>query len=233
MPHHERLQLAGYAFVQELPILSVGIMNVEQWRGFLETWSSAILGLLAEDDREARSALAREALGPRGVMKIEVIQASPSELGEALSILQEANEWTGRDGARMWRDAEIGAEKIRGLIESGSLYLARVNGEVVGTISYEVEDPVYYPEITDGSTAFVHLLAVRRAFGGQGVGKALITWAREKAIDEGKTFLRLDCVAERQRLCAFYESLGFTKTGVRWIEADGEDAALFEMDLTS
>lgn len=133
----------------------------------------------------------------------------------------------------MWRDSEIGAEKVQPLIASGSLHLVVLNGEVAGTISYEVADPIYYPEITDGSTAFVHLLAVRRAFRGQGVGKAMIAWAREKAIGQGKTFLRLDCVADRQRLCAFYEALGFTKTGVRWIEVDGEHAALFEMALAS
>ena len=166
-------------------------------------------------------------------MEYKIFQATQSDLEVAISILLEANEWTVRAGATMWRSSEISAEKIRHLIESGSLHLVMLGGEVVGTISYEVEDPIYYPEITDGSTAFVHLLAVRRAFGGQGVGKAMIAWAREKAMGEGKTYLRLDCVAARRRLCAFYESLGFTKTGERWIEADGEDAALFEMKLTS
>ena len=166
-------------------------------------------------------------------MKFEFIQATQSDLHEALCILKEANEWTGRDGACMWRDSEIGAEKVQQLIESESLHLVVLNGYVIGTISYEVEDPIYYPEITDGSTVFVHLLAVRRIFGGQGVGKAMIAWAREKAIAQGKTYLRLDCVADRQNLCEFYESLGFTKTGVRWIETDGENAALFEMKLVS
>ncbi len=166
------------------------------------------------------------------IMKFAFIQATQSDLEEARSILQEANEWTGREGACIWRDSEIGVEKIQHLIELGSLHLVMLDNNIVGTISYEVEDPIYYPEITDGSTAFVHRLAVRRVFGGQGVGKAMIAWAREKAIGQGKTYLRLDCIAERQSLCDFYESLGFTKTGVRWIEATGENAALLEMDLT-
>lgn len=166
-------------------------------------------------------------------MKFEFRQATQADLKDALHILKEANQWTGREGTTMWREEEIGAARIQHLIESEHLYLAVSNGEVIGTISYEVEDPIYFPEITDGRTAFIHLLAVRRAFGGQGVGQAMITWAAEKALGEGKHFLRLDCVAERQSLCAFYESLGFTKSGVRWIEEDGEEAALFEMALAS
>jgi GNAT superfamily N-acetyltransferase len=42
-----------------------------------------------------------------------------------------------------------------------------------------------------------------------GVGRALLEWAERTAVERGRRFLCLDCVAANTRLRRYYEDLGF------------------------
>ncbi len=66
-----------------------------------------------------------------------------------------------------------------------------------------------WPDVPSGESAFIHRLAVRRAFAGGAVSTALLNWAIERARKLDKKFLRLDCEASRSRLRAVYERFGF------------------------
>ncbi len=165
-------------------------------------------------------------------MTVQLQKANPEDLKLALDILREAKEWTERDGAEvMWTEQDVSEEIIGQLIEDGVFYFALVNGEPAGACTYQTRDPIYWPEIQDESTAFVHRLAVYRKFAGQGIGKAMIDLAKQRALEEGRKYLRLDCTAAREKLCHYYEKLGFSKKEVRYIEYDQAEAALFEMRL--
>jgi ribosomal protein S18 acetylase RimI-like enzyme len=67
---------------------------------------------------------------------------------------------------------------------------------------------------------YVHRLAVRRAYAGRGMGRALLEWAAAQTAGSGRVWLRLDCMADNRRLCHYYESLGFVQRGIvgndRW-----------------
>jgi len=76
-------------------------------------------------------------------------------------------------------------------------------------IRFQMEDLLFWPDIEQGDSAFVHRLVVARAFKGQGVSTALLDWSVEHARAMGKHFLRLDCDAERMKLRELYERFGF------------------------
>ena len=50
---------------------------------------------------------------------------------------------------------------------------------------------------------------MKRKFAGRGVSAALLEWAVNRAVALGRSFLRLDCEADRKPLRAIYERFGF------------------------
>jgi ribosomal protein S18 acetylase RimI-like enzyme len=55
----------------------------------------------------------------------------------------------------------------------------------------------------------VHRIAVKREFAGKGISSKMLEWAVNHAASLGRSYLRLDCEAERQALRAIYERFGF------------------------
>ena len=72
-------------------------------------------------------------------------------------------------------------------------------GDTVLTVQFS-EDLAFWPDAEPGTSAFLHKLAVRRAWAGQGVSAALLAFGREHGRSLGLRYLRLDCVADRQPL---------------------------------
>jgi GNAT superfamily N-acetyltransferase len=140
-------------------------------------------------------------------MEIEVRPAGSSDVEVVTAILSEAAQWLDSRGMGMWRANELTPERTSKDVTDGLFHLAQV-GQPVGTIKFQLSDAVLWPDRPDTDSAFVHRLAVRRAFAGKEVSTALI-WAVQRAATLGRRFLRLDCAASRPRLRAVYERFGF------------------------
>ncbi len=52
---------------------------------------------------------------------------------------------------------------------------------------------------------------------------------RADASEQERTSLRLDCAADRPKLCRFYEDYGFRRVGLRMV--GWYDAAFYELPL--
>ncbi len=79
----------------------------------------------------------------------------------------------------------------------------------VGVFRFQREDPVFWPEVEAGTSAFVHKLAVAPRRQGQDLAQALLAHACSLARSQGLPMLRLDCQSGRPRLRAVYERFGF------------------------
>lgn len=124
------------------------------------------------------------------------------------AVLQEAAEWLAGDGRALWSAADIGHERVLRDVSRGLFHVARQGEHVAGVMKFELEDVHFWPEVLAGTSAFVHKLAVRRAWAKKGVSTEL-SYARTRAQELGRAHLRLDCVADRQGLRSLYESFGF------------------------
>jgi GNAT superfamily N-acetyltransferase len=142
-------------------------------------------------------------------MSSSVRQATPADTGIVTEILREAARWLEETGQPMWRDDELLASHIAANVEAGLVFLAECDGEIAGTIKFQLDDPLFWPDVPREDSAFIHRLAVKRRFAGGGVSSALIQWAAARTRALGRRFLRLDCEASRPRLRAVYEKLGF------------------------
>ena len=130
----------------------------------------------------------------------------------------------------LWRDDELLPSRIAPDVAAGLFFLAECDGEIAGTIKFQLEDPVIWPEVSPEQSAFIHRVAVRRRFAGVGVSSALLQWSVSRARSLGRRYLRLDCDAARPRLRAVYERFGFAHHSDR--QVGPYLVARYEYDVT-
>jgi len=126
-----------------------------------------------------------------------------------LAVLAEASAWLGERSVDQWPD-RFPTGWVLPAIEAGETWLAELEGQIVGTLVVQWEDPLFwagYP--TDAG--YLHRLAVRRH--GAGLGGRVLRWAERHASGAGKSYLRLDCVASNESLRAYYERAAYEYVG--------------------
>lgn len=86
--------------------------------------------------------------------------------------------------------------------------LASVNGITIGTVIIQWSDEEIWGKLP-ANAGYIHQIAIRWNFAGQGLGSELLRWAERHIASEGKQFARLDCWSENPKLCAYYENAGY------------------------
>jgi GNAT superfamily N-acetyltransferase len=124
-------------------------------------------------------------------------------------VLAEAAEWLRATNRPIWNADDVSTEAVMPDIEQGRYLLVRQAGEPIAVVRFQLSDKIFWPELKQDDSAFIHRLAVRRKFAGTGVSNKLIEYSAVYAFNLGKKYLRLDCVRDRHSLRKFYESNGF------------------------
>jgi len=142
-------------------------------------------------------------------VKIVIRQAMPQDVKVVSDILGEAARWLDQRGMSLWKVGELSPTNIADDVNASLFFLAECNGEAAGTVKFQLEDLVFWPDKPQEESAFIHRLAVKRDFDGGRVSSVLLRWAVERTRSLGRRYLRLDCEASRPRLRAIYERFGF------------------------
>lgn len=109
----------------------------------------------------------------------------------------------------MWREEELTLLRIVPDVDAGLFFIAENSGDAAGTMKFQLDDSIIWPDAHQGEAAYIHRLAVRRRYAGTGLSSALLHWAVERTQAFGRPYLRLDCHPARPRLRAIYEHFGF------------------------
>lgn len=136
-------------------------------------------------------------------------RAEPADTNLVSAVLIDAATWLRERGMPMWKADELSALRIADEVAGGLFFIAEVEGEAAGVVRFQLEDDVFWPDRPRGEAAYVHRLAVKRAFAGRGISTALLAFAAERTRALARRHLRLDTEASRTRLRALYERLGF------------------------
>jgi GNAT superfamily N-acetyltransferase len=140
---------------------------------------------------------------------ITVRQARAADAATIQNMLEEAAGWVDAMGVIMWDEGELAPDRVDGEVAAGQFFIADVDGEAAGAVLFQLEDQLFWPDLTRDDSAFIHRLVVRRRYRGRGVSTALMQWAASRARELGKRYLRLDCDANRPKLRTLYERFGF------------------------
>lgn len=142
--------------------------------------------------------------------RIVIRQARPQDARVVGDILAEAAAWLAERGMAMWRLDELSADQVSADVAAGLFHIAWCAArDPAGTMKFQLEDDLFWPDVQDRAAAYVHRLAVRRRYAGGEISAALLEWAVQRARRLGRRCLRLDCEASRARLRAVYERFGF------------------------
>lgn len=145
-------------------------------------------------------------------MPVIIKNLSENEVGEFVSVLQEAALWLKNEGQEMWDVHQLTPDHLLKHNSIDELFIGYINDEVAAVMILQEEDKIFWPDVANDSL-FLHKLAVRRKYSKQGVSIEMINWAKLQARIRNKKYVRLDCAADRPKLCHFYESQGFRQVG--------------------
>jgi GNAT superfamily N-acetyltransferase len=145
--------------------------------------------------------------------------ASADDLPRILTLFDDAVVWLNERGIPgQWGSAPFShlpqvVARFAAWIEQGTLFVARVDGEVAATAALNDEAPAYVLAMLrefPSTARYLEGLISDRRRGGQGLGADLLGWVEDHGRAAGVTVVWLDCWAESRRLCAFYEAAGYT-----------------------
>ncbi|MBN1782997.1 GNAT family N-acetyltransferase [bacterium] len=147
----------------------------------------------------------------------QIRKAGFADIGEVVSVLQDAANWLIDRGMPLWKTNELSSDNIREDIIKDLYYVVLDGRSAVGTFKFQPADRMYWPEMTEGGSVYMHRIAVRRSHAGKGISGIILDWAKNEAKMRGKCYLRLDCEASRIKLCRLYENNGFVKHSERQV----------------
>jgi GNAT superfamily N-acetyltransferase len=173
--------------------------------------------------RRARSAAAADVL-TRGRVGAAVVAdslryrlATRDDVPTAAGILEEATRWLHSRGLPTGWPIPYPAGVLFEHVARSELYLVdRGDDGVVATVTLQWEDVRFWGERPPDACYFHHF-AVRRSAAGHGVGGEVVRWAERTARSRGRSFLRLDCVADDPKLIRYYETRGFERRGEKLV----------------
>jgi GNAT superfamily N-acetyltransferase len=135
--------------------------------------------------------------------------AHPSEAPVIAAVLSAAAANLVKRGEALWDTTEVSESAVAPHAESGLYYIGFSRDSAVGVFRLQSRDPAFWPEIPDGTSAYLHKLAVLPDEQGRGFAHELLANAVTLTRERGFRFLRLDCVAGRPKLRAVYVRFGF------------------------
>lgn len=105
---------------------------------------------------------------------------------------------------------------------AGVLWVAELEGDVIGSIAVWSHDPTDYWPRADLASYFRDLM-VHPRYRHAGFGAVMLGWAERFSSGRGRSRVRLDCDASNERLCRYYKEAGY-----RHVVTDNDGFALFE-----
>jgi GNAT superfamily N-acetyltransferase len=163
-------------------------------------------------------------------MSLVIRQADVAETAAVSAVLSEAAAWLAATGRPMWKADELSPARIAADVGNRLFHVAVIDGDIVGTVKFQLTDLEFWPDVPQAECAFIHRLAVRRRAAGGDVADALMRWAVDRARSLGRRYLRLDTEASRTRLRERYERFGFRHHSNR--QVGPYFVARYEIDLT-
>jgi ribosomal protein S18 acetylase RimI-like enzyme len=157
-------------------------------------------------------------------MKLIFKQAKRDEFNEALDFFKAASTALREKNLSQWHYWDQPPEDkitwVKEGFEKGEFYFVYdEKDQKVGMFRLLDTDTLYWHDRgLEQNTRYVHSLVVSRSETGKGIGKYILLKLRDQLKKNGISKFRLDCDASNQRLCKYYEDLGFKKTGEKKTE---------------
>ncbi len=140
---------------------------------------------------------------------MNIIMVNESNVELFLEVLKEAASWLISIEKPMWNPESLTVQKLLQSYKLDELRLCYDNNNLIGAFVLQWYDPLFWSELKEFESGYLHKLAIRNEYRGKGYGKELIASAEHICKACGIKWLRLNCGTFRPNLRKFYESVGF------------------------
>ena len=114
-----------------------------------------------------------------------------------------------------WNDKYPSREVFKEDIKNKSLYVSKINQEVVGCIMFSSRKDDVYKTVNwiteDEYSLYIHRLAVHPIFQKRGIATKMMDFAEDFAKSNNYISIRLDTFSQNPRNNKFYKSRGYSK----------------------
>lgn len=141
---------------------------------------------------------------------------------EFLNILREVGQWLVDSGQEMWEVDTLTSENLTDDYTRGNCYVMYADNIPASAFILQWKDPLYYADVPDNTAGFIHKVAIRRAFAGQGLFAPMLDFCQAECLKRGIHEIQLETDATRPALMQFYERQGFTPTYQKAISEFGQ-----------
>lgn len=113
----------------------------------------------------------------------------------------------------LWAKEQVSALGLQQSYQLEELHFL-VENNLVGLVFLQESDPLFWPEITDQDSLYIHKLAIDPARTGEQLGQKALSAIIAEASKRGFHWVRLDC-DDRPELHRFYQGNGFEMIDIK------------------
>jgi GNAT superfamily N-acetyltransferase len=162
---------------------------------------------------------------------MEIVTADESSVETFADVLIKSAEWLNLIGKSMWNTNDLTAQELLKKYRLQEMKLCYDDEKLIGVYVLQWNDPLFWPELEDYKSGYLHKLAVCSEYRGHDYGNELIKSAELLCKENDIEWLRLNCGTFRPRLRNFYEKAGFKMLDRVFI--DNRDQIRYEKKLCS
>ncbi|MBC6309213.1 GNAT family N-acetyltransferase [Listeria sp. FSL L7-1582] len=150
-------------------------------------------------------------------------EASVSDEASLQQLMIDTASWLKNSGSSQWSDILEGKD-VHGLknrIRDGEVFLVRETKSkgiaaafILRKTASEWDERLWRDHGYQTPARYLHRLMIARAFAGQNLSQALLDWAAIESAQNNYQYLRLDCIADNQKLNTLYQNAGFTQMAI-------------------
>lgn len=195
--------------------------------GGVTTGFDAAMHVVARLCGELRAMETASRLEYRWHEELDIRRAVLEDAETVRGLLVGAAQWIQQtQGLVQWREERFTHAYVSDVIDRYEVFVADMDGVPVGCFSVQWGYEEIWGDQFHENAGYVHRLTVSRDCQGMGIGTRLINWAERYVKDQGKSWLRLDCMADNAALNRYYAREGFAFCGR--CDGQGWSAHLYE-----
>ncbi len=151
--------------------------------------------------------------------EVRAFQAAAGDTEEVMALLVRTAQWLQSKGSTQWSELLEGKD-VHGMAQSildGDVFVFKnKENKMVGVVMLPQKASAWDLELWEDDieeAIYLHRLAIDRNTAGKNLGADILDWVTNGISFNGKSVIRLDCIASNESLNRFYSGAGFTFRG--------------------
>lgn len=167
---------------------------------------------------------------------MNIRKAKTNELDQIMEVYHSCVKGMIALGIDQWDESYPNRQVIEKDLEIGDYYVGIINDEIVSGIKIDTkQDPTYltiYWQDKTNNFMVVHRLCAKTSVWSKGVGKQMMEFAENLALENKHISMRLDTYINNPKAIAFYKRIGYKQLGYINLKPDKDIYYCFEKILS-